>query len=270
MIDRDALEKKAKSLEEQAALTKEENLPAVSEENAIAKQSNLHSNFGNYLTDTYKEKFSKVDASAFRKEMLRYSDRSRYRPIRTCKVEECELALANECPLHRVGAAPLGERCAVDMFEMDAVYDKYRTMLEDQKIDAPMIDIHIVDLVMVSMNIIKIQNVISNKGFMTKTPVFGFPKTEEVVWGEKASDLPDILEKFYNRRDKILKSMLFTPESRARFKLTDEKDINAIIDDIRRRAEAKMSKRMKDVIVQEPLEIDKNPKEGELDNAEPS
>jgi len=193
----------------------------------------------NYLPEKSLEKIRNLNAEAKKKfvqEVIDYSNKSRYRIGKKCDPERCYTK--TECPLWNIdpSAVPAGHRCPFELVEIDKIYTKYHDLfVNDLRIDKGIVDLYLKELIVLEINIERVNEAIADRGLLEQSPIFGFPKSERIIEGQISSPLFDILEKLLRRRDTFYKALLITSESRARYKMNAESDLQKLVDELKKR-----------------------------------
>lgn len=202
-----------------------------------------------YLPKDIAGKLSKLNITEKREfvnSVIEFSNHSRYRIGRICKGEEC--TSYKDCPLAKIGTdtVPVGERCPFELLEVDKLYTQYYNMfVHEFRIDQVLVEVYLRELIVLEINIQRINEHIADRGLLEESPIFGFPKSERVVNGKIASPLFEMLDRLMKRKDAIFKAMAITPEARLKYKTRSDSDLTKLLAELKKRGVAAI-KRMQD------------------------
>lgn len=260
MLDKEALERKARDLENNN--NKEENNTRGTSSLELSsridkdptKFDSFHSNFvKDYVPKRLQSKMLKdADKTQFRNDVIEYSSNTRLRAGKICKPDICTDAKIGACPFVNLGKEyiPEGERCPMELMEIDALRDTLTDILINEcGADEKMVKLHIRELVAVELNLTRIDDQIANRGVYEDSPIFALPKSETVIMGKIASPMFSVQDQLVKRKMNLYKMMLITPESRARYNLREEKDMASIIGEIKLRAARSVSAKKPEKVI---------------------
>lgn len=177
------------------------------------------------------------DKAKFIHEMVSYSNKSKFRIGKKCNGEECINYF--ECPLYKTDPSlvPEGSRCPFELMDIDKIYTKYYNILNnDVKVEKYLIDIYLKELIILEVNINRINEELASEGIYHSTPGVVIQKSAEVIYSKEINPMYDLLDKLNKRRDTILKILLITPEAKARYNISKQKDLEILLNEMVKRS----------------------------------
>jgi len=180
------------------------------------------------------QEVSLEDIGKLKASLAGFAKKNRIRAAFICAGEDC--ISAHICPfieINRVDLLPVGEKCPVDTMVAVQTYDEMAKTVMDIN---TMIDMdvftesYIRELVAIEIYVSRIEDKVAKDetgaGYLTSNRVGGVNTRTGELYEEKAEHyLLATKERLLNRKDKVLKSLLITPEARARFKLDKARSI---------------------------------------------
>lgn len=132
----------------------------------------------------------------------------------TCKGNECPYK--DICPLLKVGKAPVGHKCPIELAEAKIWADKWITGLEVDKDDVAQIYL-VKQLVELELLQSRINKKLSMDGFVDQVVTHVDPITGKVYFSYVLSAPMELKLKLQARIDKILKSLVATREDKLKY-----------------------------------------------------
>lgn len=184
-----------------------EQLELMKQQEAVEARKNFESNIANIWGH------SSVGIQAKQAAMTMLSTKSGLYakiPI-TCKADTCPYA--HSCALLPYGLAPLGEKCPTEAAMIETWYSEY---LEDYDLDeASFTDKTLIaELINIDIMLERTKALLSGEQVPITDVVAGMTESGEEFTRPEISKAFELYERSLNRKDKILKSMLGTRESK--------------------------------------------------------
>lgn len=169
-----------------------------------------------YLDDDVKESFTLTDGE--RKRLRRYLKKSVLSPTfgipQICRGDKC--SFCEVCPLYKLKKYPVGKECPLELYLSNKWKDEYISALDvdwNNKIERS----YVCELVEIDIIQARANTLISTKGIVTKNAIGISEQTGEPIYRDEPHVALGVKEKLANRRSRVLRELLATRESRAKF-----------------------------------------------------
>jgi hypothetical protein len=117
---------------------------------------------------------------------------------------------------------PVGQPCPLERIIADKEMAEYIRMIGLTPDMLPLAIINqIYSLIECDISEIRMRNKINEIGYKTSKPIFAVNKTGEVVEAEEISIEFEIQDRVQRRKEKIMQSLMFTPEIRTKYKVLE-------------------------------------------------
>lgn len=200
-----------------------------------------------YVPDSIKSginSLSKEDRERFVESVSNYKKKNMFKVGKICKGKEC--INYNECPFANFEGGkmlPLGRRCPLELMQVDELYSKYYTLFVDQyNVDPNLANVYLKEMIIIDINIDRINELLAEEGLLKENPIFGFPKSETVVTGKVANPFFSMLETLFKRKEAIFKALAITPEMMLKYKVKQNNDLLSLVEEIKRRGSKAVSR----------------------------
>ena len=176
-----------------------------------------------------------------------------------CKASDC--VMAKRCPLEKIGKAPLAKVCPVELMLVNRWKDEYIHGMDvdwSDRVDR----MQVIELIEIDLVKNRASNMLAEHG-LTQEVFVGIDDTGSPVNQTIVNLAFEVKQTLSNRRSKVLKEMIATRESKAKFL----KDVGRTPDEyaasLRERAEELEKKHVNDKIIdaEEIIEITEEPEQ---------